>query len=180
MPKDERPTGDAIILDGAAIVNMIKPGSAKTFAAYAHDVFLPHLPKQLQCADRRLDLVWDEHQADSLKASTRERRGKGVRRRVEANTFIPGNWQEFLRIDDNKSELFTFLAKRAVTIESDKHVISTHGKNVLCNQPLDTTQLQPCQHEEADTRMMVHMLDASMQGCQKLLLRTVQRLLFLQ
>ena len=36
------------ILDGAAIVNMLKPSTGKTFAAYAHDVFLPHLKRQLQ------------------------------------------------------------------------------------------------------------------------------------
>ncbi len=31
----------------------------------------------------RLDVVWDEYSPESLKAETRSKRGKGVRRRVE-------------------------------------------------------------------------------------------------
>ena len=54
----------------------------------------------------RLDIVWDRYIADSLKSETRSKRGKGIRRRVEPRSAVPGNWQKFLRIDDNKTELF--------------------------------------------------------------------------
>ena len=108
MPTDEQPAVDVIILDGAAIVNMLRPGTCKTFSAYAHDVFLPHIRKHLQHCTKRLDLVWDQYYADSLKESTREWCRRGVRRWVQANTAVPGNWQEFLGIDDNKTELFTY------------------------------------------------------------------------
>ena len=33
--------------------------------------------------------------------------------------------------------------------------------------------IAPCNHEEADTRMMVHVNDAVMQGFNKILIRTV-------
>ena len=46
---------------------------------------------------------------ESLKADTRSKREKGVRRYVEPLNIIPGNWQEFLHISDNKTELFSFL-----------------------------------------------------------------------
>ena len=38
---------DVVILDGPAIVNMLKPGSSKTFKDYAQDVFLPYISMQL-------------------------------------------------------------------------------------------------------------------------------------
>ena len=119
-----------ILLDGAAIVNTLRPGFAKTFSDYATHVFLLYITSQLQHVNR-LDVVWDEYIADSLKAETRTRRGKGTRRRVEPSNTIPGNWQEFLRINDNKIELFSFLATSAATIATDKQVISTCHTCVL-------------------------------------------------
>jgi len=59
-----------------------------------------------------VDIVWDQYLENSLKSETRKRRGKGIRRRVEGNTSLPGNWQQFLRLDANKQELITFLARQ--------------------------------------------------------------------
>ncbi len=72
------------ILDGAAIVNMLRPGTAKTFQDYAANVFLPYITAQLQHVTR-LDIVWDEYVPESLKADACSKRGKGVRRRVESS-----------------------------------------------------------------------------------------------
>ena len=52
--------------------------------------------------------------------------------------------------------------------------MSTFGENVLCsNLHQDVSSLTPCTHEEADTRMFVHVMDAVQKGYQKLMLRTV-------
>ena len=51
-----------------------------------------------------------------LKASTREKRGPGARRRVLPSVTIPRNWQDFLRSDDNKKELLSFLPEQVVTV----------------------------------------------------------------
>ena len=40
---NEAPLIDAVLLDGAAIVNMLKPGIAKTFLQYSTMVFLPYV-----------------------------------------------------------------------------------------------------------------------------------------
>ena len=64
--------------------------------------------------------MWDVYEPDSLKASARERRGKGTRRRVEDNTKIPSNWQEFLKINVDKVERFTLLANELVSTECKK------------------------------------------------------------
>ena len=80
------------ILDGAAIVHMLKTGTATTFAEYAESVFIPYVKKCVQSV-QRLDIVWDQYKQDSLKADTREKRGKlkGIRRKVAASTKLPGN-----------------------------------------------------------------------------------------
>ena len=65
------PTGiDTIIIDAAAIVNMIKPGEGNTFACYAEKSFLPFVKAQLRHAGR-VDIVWDEYIENKLKATTR-------------------------------------------------------------------------------------------------------------
>ena len=115
----------------------------------------------------RLDVVWDEYFPESLKAETRSKRGKGVRRRVELHNAIPGNWQEFLRIDDNKVELFSFLATCVTALDTGKRIISTHHAEVLCTESRDTSGLAPCTHEEADSRILLHLEDAVKEGYTK-------------
>jgi hypothetical protein len=50
----------AVILNGAAIAQMLKPGCVKTFADYANEVFIPFMASQLRIAtESRVDLDWD-------------------------------------------------------------------------------------------------------------------------
>ena len=167
-----RPTAEVIILDGAAVVNMLRPGAAKNFSEYATQVFLPYLSSQLQQA-KRVDVIWDVYIPNSLKEDTRSNRGRGIRRRVEPLSGIPGNWQAFLRINENKTELFSFLANQAVLLETECQIISTHNQDVLCTLPRDVTSLAPCTHEEADTRILLHVADAVNEGHDKIQIRTV-------
>ena len=171
--KTGKPDVDVIILDGSAIVNMLRPGYAKTFSDCAMQVFLPYVVSQTQYASR-VDVVWDEYHPDSLKSETRSKRGKGVRRRVEPSTAIPGSWKGFLRIDENKLELFSFLANTIVaSVDSSKQIISTHRSEVLCNQSRDLSRLSPCTHEEADTRIILHLEGAVKEGKMNVSIRTV-------
>ena len=54
--KGEAPVIDVIILDGAAIINMLKPVGAKTFQGYAMLVFLPYIKAQLARVTR-VDII---------------------------------------------------------------------------------------------------------------------------
>ncbi|KAI9527353.1 hypothetical protein NQZ68_030800 [Dissostichus eleginoides] len=72
----------------------------------------------------RVDVVWDEYFPESLKAETRSKRGKGVHRHVEPSSVIPGNWPEFLHIEDKKAELFSFLATSVTAFNTGKQIIS--------------------------------------------------------
>ena len=140
---------DVIILDGAAIINMLKPIGVKILQDYATHVFLPFIKAQLRNVTS-IDIIWDVYLEDSLKSTTREIRGRGIRRRVTPSNTIPGNWQEFLRLADNKTELFDFLAHRVVeNLSGEKDIYTTCGQNVLCSQVCqDISSLAPCTHEE--------------------------------
>jgi len=122
---------------------MLRPGSSKSFGDYALNVFLPYVKLQLDKA-QRVDIVWDVYRPGTLKQQAWDKRGKGVRRRVAPNNAIPKNWGEFLRLLENKKELFSFLSKEVITMPTDKQVISTLLDDVIYRQERDKDGLAPC------------------------------------
>ena len=169
---------EAIIIDGAALVHKLQPDFSKqvVFEHYALQFFLPYIERLLQrdnCS--RVDVVWDVYLDNSLKLSTRKKRGKGIRRRVEANNAIPRNSENFLRENKNKTELFSYLASviANANIAEDKCVVSTQGQNVISNIPHDLTRMCPCTQEEADSRLLLHAADCVATGVSKLMVMTV-------
>ena len=44
----EAPALDGLLLDGAVVINMLKPGPCSTFQDYSQQVFLPYVRRQLQ------------------------------------------------------------------------------------------------------------------------------------
>ena len=102
---------DCQVLDGAAVIHFLPIAGAVTFNDYAENIFIPYLSMQLQNS-KRIDVVWDTYLPDSLKESTdstREKRGKGLRRKVSDQAKLPSKWMDFLHDSKNKTELFTFL-----------------------------------------------------------------------
>ena len=131
---------------------MLNPVAAKTFQEYVNIVFAPYISTQLENF-HKLDLVWDVYLPDSLKGTTRQKRGKSVRKRVAPSTVMPKNWRDFLRVVQNKTELFGFLSREAIRlpIADGKEMYATCGTEVLCSPAeSDLSSLAPCSHEEAD------------------------------
>ena len=175
--QDVAPKVTVKIFDAAAIVHMLNPKAAKTFAEYAEREFIPYILAQLEDV-QRVDIVWDQYEKESLKAGERISRGVGPRRRVSESTAIPKNWSAFLCNVDNKVELFSFLSGKIAqsNIGPEKELYSTDGAHVLTchhSETEDKVGIEPCQHEEADTRMMLHALHSSRQGHTMVLIRTV-------
>ena len=95
--------------------------------------------------------------------------------KVFPSTRIPSNRQSFPRADDNKTELFSLLAQQAVTfsIEEGKELYSSCGDRVLTSaNRSDLRSLEPCNHEEADTRLLIHVLYACSSGHRRILIKT--------
>ena len=92
------------------------------------------------------------------------------------STVMPKNWKDFLRVDQNKIELFGFLSREAIrlSIADGNEMYATCGTEVLRSPAeSDLTSLAPCSHEEADTRMLLHVSDAVQKGTRKVAIRTV-------
>ena len=89
------PEVDMIVLDGAVIVNMIKPAKSNTFAEYVSE-FMTYIRSQFTKSVQRVDVVFDDYRDASLKAATRMKRGTSVRIRVEGRKKLPKNWHQFL------------------------------------------------------------------------------------
>ena len=78
-----------------------------------------------------------------------------------------------MRDDNNKKDLFDFLSGKLSSFEYPvgKEVYVTSGTEVLSkgtDQQMDT-----CDHEEADTRLLVHIVDAIQKGHSNCLIRTI-------
>ena len=167
----EFPEVDVAILDGAAVVQMASPGAARTFKEYADNVFMPYIMKLLQPV-KRVDIVWDVYRQDSLKAATREKRGSGTRRRVTSSSQIPKNWKTFLRVNENKTELFHFKARQVESCHVEgKELCTTYEEHVFSSPRRD--DMEDCTHEEADTRIMLHVYIASQCGYRRVIIRTI-------
>ena len=156
---EESHNTSVVVFDSAFCVQALTPQFCKTFMEYS-EIFLPYIKQSIENV-QRLDLVWDEYIPNSLKASTRQKRGTGARRRVLPSAMVPRNWQEFLRLD-NKKELFLFLSERVVKMVIEgKQIKVSKGEEVLCSRPATRSRqvkLSPCSHEEADTRIIVPLL----------------------
>lgn len=122
----------------------------------------------------RVDLVWDRYLEDTLKGKTRGKWGKGVSRHVVARALIPRNWNDFLHVDSNKTELYKFLSHALFDLfnQEEKQLVITDGESVLSKPPLDDlTPLSPCNHEEANSRLL-HVNHAAHYGHHKLAVDT--------
>ena len=120
-----------------------------------------------------MDIVWDTYKASSIKDSTREKRGNGQRRKVTGESKIPTNWNAFLQDHTKKKELFALLTSgvanfqfpenKEVNITSKEFVVTSGG----------SSDMQRCDHEEADTRIVLRAQHAVDKGCKQVFVRTV-------
>ena len=86
-----------------------------------------------------------------MKAATRKKRDKSIRRRVEPSSSVPRKWQAFCQIDENNVELFSIIVMKIAAKQTEKQIVDTH-RNVA--------GLAPCTHEDADIRTLLRMEDA--------------------
>ena len=174
---EESPKAEVCIFDGAALVHLLNPKKCnnivKTFGDYAQKQFLPYISRKLNDDGvKRVDVVWDSYKQDSLKESTRRNRGTGTPLHMTEQTSVPQNWGNFLRVDSNKKALFSFLASalQTVVVPDGKILLTTHDEEVKSKPPSDVSLIQPCTHEEADSRMVLHAWHSYQQGYRSIII----------
>ena len=77
-----------------------------------------------------------------------------------------------MRNDVNKTELFQMLAETFISL-AQPIIVATSLVHVLTNSLADISRIDPCNHEEADTRLILHVLDGSNNGYKKISIVTV-------
>ena len=155
---DTQQQHDCVVQDGGQLVHQSDARRTGTFEQFTQRLFLKHLQVELRKVSR-LDIVWDTYRPMSIKGHTRD---ECVRLTVGPNVRITGKWSEFLRDSTNKVELFKYLSGEVmqpfhsggdiyITMSNgttDGHVGPGEDMTTVCNQ------------EEADTRVILHIIHA--------------------
>ncbi|MES9879449.1 MAG: hypothetical protein ABW185_01030 [Sedimenticola sp.] len=170
------------VLDGAAVVHMVRPTKATDFDQYVSRHFMPFITSTARASTTpptRLDIVFDTYPENSLKAQTQSKRSTpGATTIVEGSTPVPQDWNKFLANRNNKIQLFQFLSKSVIeashTLLPNVVVYSTNGDLVIASRDaVDLSGISPSNHQEADSRIFLHLSDAAQQGHSKAMIRTV-------
>ena len=164
-PLNTDPKCESVTIDGMVMLNFFVPKRAiqTTFEDYTQNSVIPYLEQSLKTAER-LDVVNDTYHKNSLKKHTRDRRGTGVRlHKIHNRTKLPRDWKSFLRNDTNKSELISYLSNAVLSgmSKGGKLTVFTSGDHVRSVPEKYHLSLDPCNQEEADTRIFLHIADAA-------------------
>ena len=164
---------DAVIHDGGALSHSLIPRGIHNFQNHGEGQSLKLIHMALRKA-YRVDVVWDYYREHSIKEEIRSDRGKGSRLNVSAKVHIPKNWSKFLQDSKNKAELFRFLTE-----------IVLQGANGLGNVYVTDVDNNTVRHvgsgdemvgefkqEEADTRIVAHILHALNSSCPSIIVKT--------
>ena len=68
-----------------------------------------------------MDIVWDTYIPTSIKAATREKRGKGARQKVVGMNKLPSNWKCF-SVKKPIKEFFHFLSEKVASSHFDYYI----------------------------------------------------------
>ena len=171
---DIHPEVGALIIDGPALVHMLPPGSSKTFNDYSANVFVAYIKERLKQV-KRIDIVFDRYDTNSLKTETRLLRGTGQKIMVTPTTRIPVQFKKFLAVNENKQELFRLLAKDLAQLQLDgKTIVCTFDEDVVTSSlDLNISEISPCTQEEADGRLLLHVKHAVSNSITKVAVKTV-------
>ena len=160
------------VFERSVLVSVLKPKKNQTFERYCINIVQPEIQKYVtEYNAQRMDNVFLTYKKDSLKSQTRLKRGKGLRRRVQTNSIAPTNWKAFLRIAENKTELFKFISTQLLRLETETDTVLLYAfDEVSCsNKPtVNMDLLSPSNQEEADTRVFLHSKHISTNGSKKI------------
>lgn len=179
LPKDI----STLILDGMAEIQALKPPS--TFGLYANVLLDKIVSMANSYSVARVDFVCDCYPAISVKNLERERRGAQGGQRVSVygpQQKIPVKFADFLAVGDNKRSLVKFICEEWSKTSLEMDIVIAVAYETECVQlefsknggaPIATklTSLNT-DHEEADTRMLLHVKNAMTDVGEKVILKS--------
>ena len=158
------------VIDGMAVVQMVKSAGARTFGGMANKYFQIVTAPLGKNNCNRADVVFDRYdKPDSIKSGERKRRGSSSGFEIKISgphTPIPKQWHKYISNQNNKSRLQVFLSRRwcelaQTNLTPGQQLVVGGGfessgdavlviRNHIC--PLGTLESD---REEADTRMVL-------------------------
>ena len=171
-----------VLIDGHALIKALgKPNGCQTFGEHA-DAFFNVVKCYFNRNISRVDVVFDSYIGeDSIKASTRAKRIgkiKPIRKVIDGpHVPLPHVWSNFISMDENKYDIANFLSEMIMQKGEDlpeRWELLTGGG---FSSPTDarSTRRQTVHlhsnHEEADTRLILHSCEAASEGYERLVLR---------
>ena len=125
----------------------------------------------------RIDIVQDKYHSKSIKNATRTIRGTGVQICFEEADKLAQDFPSFLLNSENKTnlnKLISEIAAREITWNFRGEVLVTYGRGVRSNTdgPVLDMRFTDDVHEEADNRMIVHIIHMIDNKINKILVRT--------
>ena len=145
----------AAALEGSVLVNMTKPKKNQSFKSYCSDIFFSQVKKlQQEYTCESIYIVLDTYKDPSLKASTRMKRRKGIRRKLQDDSIAPTNWW----LDQIKTKLFAYLSKEVLLhFEDDMVLTCAYDTTCITNtNQIALPFISTCGHEEADLRVLLY------------------------
>ena len=165
----------AEVLDDATVVQALVLMVSTNFGQYCSNEITAYLfNKYCQSILNRVDIVFDIYLDHSIKNATRNKRGCGKRIKVAGDKPIPKHGKSFLCVNENKAQLFQLLAAERAQQAKFKQIVTTKDTVIVTNianyLPLELT---PCNQEEADAVIFVHVKELVLKGHQVVLVDTV-------
>ena len=165
----------------APAIHMLKPGNkVEVFGDFAALTLIPFLENHVTPnVTTRLDGVWESYIRNSIKAGTHDRRGQTANKRTRVSAQVPmpkgKEYQKFLNDINNKDKLFQFLADELMDKMRPEgcNVVTTKREYVLSTKELDVESISPSNHEEGDTKLLLHLKHAVLHGHEIAYMRTV-------
>ena len=154
----------------AAVQSLGNTTGAKSFGDWS-DNFTAFVVSHFSDKCTRVDVVFNRYLPSSIKGVTRGK-SKGIRRDVASREQRIGNWDRFIVVEENKASLAHFLStemsQRYGTHPGRELVVSGGFREILkvwsSDASRESLQELSSDHEEADTRIVLHARDAAVRG----------------
>ena len=166
------------IIDGPALIQALgKPAKATNFGDLA-DCFADAVFRNFSNSCTRVDVVFDRYNSVSIKNACRSRRvcSKPIRRIIYNRSVpLPTKWNNFISLSENKADLARFLSEelqnKAKTGLCQNELIVSGGFRDCVHAESNKRNIDTLRanHEEADTRIVLHAHEAKCEGYQRVL-----------
>ena len=164
----------ALIINAMAILQTMKI-NVTTFGELVHKLLTKIFKMAIFSNAKRIDFVGDQYPVRSIKDLERNKRSEGGTFLVKIHggqQRVLRQWKKVVSTGKNKEELMKFLfeaykesspqllkgVKVFITHREDCHKLTELPNTMICSHIEELT----CDHEEADTRMVCHAKNASL------------------